>query len=131
MKKVMLCMVLLFTLNTIGKTIMIKGYYTDFQNNPFTLNWKVVKKNNVLKFFLKNKLKAEVYIARNGQIIKIVEYKTLAGREKKFIIDKKEYIKLELKTDFFPFSFARDYFVNGKVNTKKQNKFKLIEVKEK
>ena len=127
-KKAMLVFLVLFGTISYSKVLLVKGDYVNFDNKPYTKLWEIKIEDNKILFLDKEKVKAVLFL-NNGEVEKIIEYKKVAGKTKKFVIEKPSQIKLELKANYFPFEFAINY-LKGK-SVKNTDKFTLIEAREK
>ncbi len=130
MKRIFFLAIILISLNSLSKTLTIEAHYKGFSGKTLQKYWTVKTENECVTFFLDGKLKAKMYI-KNGKITKIEEIKKFAGKERVFTVTKPEYIKLELRSGFIPFSFVYGLINKKTTDLNYQNKkFKLIEVKE-
>ncbi len=133
MKRVSTIYLILFlSFISFSKTILIQGNYKNFEGKEFSLNWQVTQKGEDLNFFLKGKLKAKMVI-KNGNVVKIIEVKKFAGKEKMFTISTPEKIKLELKSTFYPFSLTYNLVTGEKIKKEekvKDSTFKIIKITE-
>ncbi len=129
MKKFAIFLILLFCIAGFSKTLIIKGNYIGFSGKKFKKVWKVNIKKNKVEFFLDGKHKATMYIEK-GKVIKIEETKRFAGKDRLFVITKPQYIELEMKTQFFPFTFVYNYLQGHSINSKNnRNNFQILEVR--
>ncbi len=129
MKKFLLILCLTVSLTAYSKVLIVEGNYRGFDGQVLKKIWKVEIQKNKINFYLDGTLKASMYL-NNGKISKLEEYKFFAGRKKLFVVTDPEKIKLELKSQFYPFSFVNEY-LNGKTTKSKKNTFKILEVREK
>ncbi len=129
MKNFFLILCLTISLASYSKVLIVEGNYRGFDGQVLKKIWKVEVQKNKINFFLDGTLKASMYL-NNGKISKLEEYKFFAGRKKLFVVSEPEKIKLELKSQFYPFSFVNDYF-KGKTAKNINSRFKILEVREK